>query len=162
MTREMAMAALAVVLAAWPAAAQQVMQIQTIDDPPRLAAYWELGGNAFVSGNLDLLVTPHTSVRAGAIMIPLASDVEGIPWNGLLTVNRLFGDRGKYFEVGAGVVAIHSFDDRMRTYTGPTANLGFRIQTPRRFLRATVAASPPAAKGNGRFPIFGVSFGRTF
>src|SRR5262249_6436875 len=97
------------VLIAQPSAAQQAMQVQRIDAPPRLAVYWELGGSALVSGNLDLLVTPHTSVRAGGFMFPLASDVEGIPWNGLLAVNRLFGDRGTYFEVGAGIVAMHNF-----------------------------------------------------
>lgn len=162
MRRKTAMAAVVVLLAARPTAAQQVMQIQRIDDPPRFAAYWELGGNASLSGNLDLLVAPHTSLRAGAMWIPLASDPDGFPWNGLLTVNQLFGDRGVYFEVGAGAVAIHNFDDRMQTYTGPTANLGLRIQKPHRFLRVTVAASPPASKADGRFLTFGVSFGRTF
>jgi hypothetical protein len=143
------------------ARAQGPMQVQRIDDPPRFAAYWELGGNARVSANVDVLVLPHTSIRAGGILVLLSDDPD-LPWNGLVMVNHLFGDHGHYLETGVGVVAIHHFDDSRATTIGPTATIGYRLQTRQRFLRFGLTPAPPRSDGRRRGPIFAISIGRTF
>jgi hypothetical protein len=152
----------AFILTTWCTAAQAQMQVTRIDDPPRIAAYWELGGSAVFSGNVDVLVADHTSLRAGGLLA-LMSDDPDIPWNALFTVNRLFGANGHYLEVGAGVVAMHRLGFEGRgTAAGTTASIGFRLQTRHQFMRIAVSAAPPRLSGPRASPVMGLSWGRTF
>jgi hypothetical protein len=160
MKRLLIRGALVTIGAGWPSGAVAQMQIQRVDDPPRIAAYWEAGGNAWFSGNVDVLVAPHTSVRVGGLVWP--TDGPDVPWNGLVMVSQLFGGHGHYLEAGVGVVAMHLFDGSSATTVGPTATVGYRIQTERRFARITLTPAPPRSDGGRRRPIFGVSVGRTF
>jgi hypothetical protein len=147
--------------AGWPSRALAQMQIQQIDDPPRVAVFFETGGNAILSGSVDVLVAPHTSVRAGGFMWPFP-DIPAGPWNGLVMVNQLFGGHGHYVEAGVGLVAIHGFDETWGIAVGPTATIGYRIQTRRRFARIGLTPSAPRSDGRRRRPAVGFSIGRTF
>ena len=148
-----------VVGAIWPAEARGQMQIQRIDDPPRFAAYWEFGGNVTLSANLDVLILSHTSVRVGGFLF-LPIDDPHVPRNGIVTINHLIGGHGHYLEIGAGGVATHLIPDHYGA--GPTATIGYRIQTRDRFARVGVTMSPPRTDGRQRGPTAGFSLGRTF
>jgi len=155
----------AIVLAtaiALPAPALAQMQVQRIDDPPRYAAYWEFGGSGIFTGNFDMLVADHTSVRLGGLVFLLSDDPD-VPWNGIATVNRLIGDRGHYLEIGAGLVAQHRWGfDEHATAAALTANVGYRMQTRHGFGRIALSTAPPAPGRKRRWPIAGISWGRTF
>jgi hypothetical protein len=141
--------------------ARAQMQVRQIDDPPPVATYWEFGGNAFLTGNVDLVVK-HNSLRAGGLAW-LLSDDPNIPWNAVLMVSRLFGTGGRYLETGVGVVAMHRFGfDNDMTSVGPTATVGYRLQTRRRFARLGLTLAPPRPDGRRQRPMLGISFGRTF
>jgi hypothetical protein len=146
------------------ARAQGPMQIQRIDDPPRIAAYAELGGSAWLSANVDVLVAPLTYVRFGGFATP--AELTDLPWNALVMVNHLFGSGGHYLETSVGLVAIHGFDHGIgqgRTINmGPTAAVGYRIQTKRHFARIVLTPAPPLSGGRRRGPMIGFSLGQTF
>jgi hypothetical protein len=149
----------------WSSRALAQMQIQRVDDPPRAVAYWELGGNAMLfSGNVDVLVTPHVSVRVGAMLVPFTDD--HVPVAGVLMVNYLAGTNGHYLETGLGVVASNVWHDPHTTLG--TMTLGYRLQKRHQVVRAgftpVFGARPPdwVAPNGHRLPSFGVSFGRTF
>ena len=164
MNRYCAIAVLLMLSGPATARAQGPMQIQQIDDPPRLAAYWEAGGSAWLSANIDVLVAPHTFVRFGGFTTP--AEVADLPWNALVMVNHLFGGDGQYLEAGVGLVAIHGFDHgfgRGPTINmGPTAAVGYRIQTRRHFVRIVLTPAPPRSDERRRGPMIGFSLGRTF
>jgi hypothetical protein len=143
--------------ALWPSSARAQMLIEKIDDPPRVAGYLEFGGNtAAVSLNLDVLVAPHTSIRAGGFAFVFDSDY----WNGLIMVNQLFGRGGDYLEVGAGFVTRGGTD--LRTGAGPTLSAGYRRQSRRSFFRVGVASTASSAGGRGWHPVLAISGGGTF
>jgi hypothetical protein len=137
------------------------MQVQRIDDPPRVAAFWELGGPALFSANIDVMATDHTSVRAGGLALFLTDDTDA-PWSGLAMVNRLFGRDGHYLETGIGVVAMHRFTDVRATAVGATAAIGYRVQTRKQFGRIGLSAPPPRPDGRRSRPVMAISYGRTF
>jgi hypothetical protein len=160
--RRMLIGAVVLVCAGWPVRAHAQMQLEQIDDPPRLALFWELGGNALFSGNLDYLVAEHTSVRVGGFAFPLTDD-SGPPWAAVLTVNQLFGDCGHYLEVGAGWVGLHRFGfDQNTTVWAPTATVGYRVQTRQRFLRVSLTAPAPRPNEPRHHAMIGLSYGRAF
>jgi len=150
-----------VITRAAPAFAQ--MRITEIDDPPRLAFYWEAGGASGFTPNLDLLVAPHTSVRVGGLLYPFTDDGDA-PWTALASVNQLFGQHGHYLEAGVGVVAAHRWlDDTSRaTDSAPFAALGYRLQKKREFMRVGVTTPPPRDDRRSWRPVAAISFGRTF
>jgi hypothetical protein len=140
-----------------PSPARAQMRIERIDDPPRAAAYMEFGGNTGeVSLNLDVLVAPHTSVRAGGFLVAFDSSY----WNGLIMVNQLFGTGGNYVETGAGFVAAGGSD--RATASGATLSLGYRRQTRQTFFRVGAASTAGNVTGRGWHPVIAISGGRTF
>jgi hypothetical protein len=146
----------------WPVRAHAQMQVERIDDPPRLALFWELGGNTLFSGNVDYLVAEHTSVRAGGLAFPVTDDPKQ-PWAAVITVNQLFGDCGRYLEVGAGWVGVHRFGfDQIATVWAPTATIGYRVQTRERFLRVSLTAPAPRPNQPRHHAVIGLSYGRAF
>ena len=159
--RRLLIASLAAAAAMRPATALAQMQISRMDDPPRTAAYFEVGGNAMFSGNVDVLVAPHTSVRVGGFASPLTLNL-GSPWNALLMANQLFGSDGHYVEVGVGIVALHRFDELEATAAGVTSSVGYRIQSKRQFGRVVLTPSPPRADHRRRRAVLGFSYGFTF
>jgi hypothetical protein len=150
----------ALMLSLPPAAAAQ-MRVEQIDDPPPLATYSELGGNAYLSFNVDMLVVPHLSIRAGGFVWPLS--VGKVPWSGVLMMNRLIGTAGHYLEIGAGGAAFNWFQDYDQAATvAATATVGYRYQRDGRIAR--MGFTPIFAPLGGRRwqPNWGVSYGRTF
>jgi hypothetical protein len=162
MRRLIIMAALCGACLARPASAQAQMQIQRMDDPPRLALYWELGGNALFSGNVDYMVADHTSVRLGGLAFPVTDD-PAQPWAAVFTVNHLFGNRGRYLEVGAGWVGLHRYGfDANATASAPTATIGYRMQTRSQFVRVGLTAPAPRPNEPRHHAVLGLSYGRAF
>jgi len=160
--RRVMIATLCAACVGWPAPAQAQMQIQPMDDPPRVAVYWELGGNALFSLNVDYLVGDHTSVRLGGLALPLTDDPDQ-PWAVVFTVNHLFGDHGRYLEVGAGWVGLHRWGfDANATASAPTATVGYRVQTRSQFVRIGLTAPAPRPNEPRHHAVIGLSYGRTF
>ena len=148
---------LVTIAALWPSSARARMQITKIDDPPRLAGYMEFGGNAATASlNLDLLVAPHTSVRAGSLAYVFDSGY----WNSLIMVSQLFGTGGEYLEAGAGFIATGR--DGRSTSAGPTMSIGYRHQARQAFFRVGVASTAASAGGRGWHPMLAISGGGTF
>ncbi len=150
-----------VILRPAPAAAQ--MQITEIDDPPRVAFYWEAGGTAGFAPNIDVLVAPHTSIRAGGLLYPFTDD-GNVPWTALASLNQLFGRSGHYVEAGIGFVAAHRWwDDTSHvTHDAWFAALGYRLQKKRSFMRVGLTTPPPREHPPAWRPVAAISFGRTF
>jgi hypothetical protein len=136
-----------------PSSARAQMLIAKVADPPRVAAYLELGGNTGESLNLDVLVAPHTSVRVGGFAFDAGY------WNSLIMVNQWFGTDGEYLEAGAGLVAT-GLDGRS-TSAGPTVSIGYRHQTRQTFFRVGVASTGTGG-GGGRRPVVAFSVGAAF
>ena len=109
-----------------------------------------------MSLNLDVLVAPHTSVRAGGLLFIFDSTY----WNSLIMVNQLFGTGGHYLEAGAGFVATGSSD--RAAGAGPTVSIGYRHQSRRAFFRIGAASTSSRAGGQGWHPMMAISGGGTF
>jgi len=150
-----------VMTAVRPAPAHAQMQVTRIDEPPRTAAYMEIGGNAKFSTNVDLMIASHTSIRMGGFIWAFTDDGDG-PWNALVMANQLFGSGGHYVEVGVGVVALHRFDNLQATAAGVTSSVGYRVQSRRQFGRIVLTPSAPRADGRRRRAVLGFSYGVAF
>ena len=164
--RPLAMAAVCVICVAGAAhaqtPAQAPVQVTAVDDTPRFAFYWEGGGNALFTGNIDVLVTEHTSIRVGGLTFPV-TDEPPLPWAAVFTINRLFGDDGHFLEVGTGWVGLHRWGfDANETVWAPTATIGYRVQTRSRFLRVGLTAPAPRPHESRHHVVVGLSFGRAF
>jgi hypothetical protein len=159
MKRLVILSVFVVIAAASPAKALAQMQIQQVDDPPRRVMYWEAGGNAQYSANVDVLILSHTSVRAGGLVFIPIEDTH-VPWSGIVMVNQLFGGHGHYLEVGVGTVAMHL--EAGRSANGSTATIGYRLQTRRSFARIGLTPAPPRPDRHRRGPTFGLSLGAAF
>ena len=143
----------------WPTLARAQMQVRQVDDPPPLASYPEFGLDGLdglATLNVELVVK-HTALRAGGFAWLVSAEPD-IPWNAILMVSRLFGSKGRYFDAGVGGVAIHDGVTRIK----PTATVGYRIQTRRRFARVGATLSPPRPGGHRARPGFNFSIGQTF
>jgi hypothetical protein len=166
--RRLVMTAMSVVCAVSSAQAQAqmpppaLMRVTAEEDIPRFAWYWEGGGNALFTGNLDVLVTERTSVRVGGLTFPVNDDPQ-LPWAAVVTVNRLFGDCGNFLEVGVGWVGLHRWGfDENETVWAPTATIGYRRQTRTQFVRFGLTAPPPRPNEQRHHAVLGLSFGRAF
>jgi len=145
-----------------PAAAQ--FQISQVDDPPRLAGYFEVGGASRVSLNMDALVRPELSVRVGGIL-PMASNENDPSWNAIVTVSRLFGSDGSYLETGLGIVWDHNFGSESdpATRAGATASIAYRRQTRHGIGRVGISTPPPRhSPFESWYPVMFFSYGMTF
>ena len=132
------------------------------DTTPRFVWYWEGGGNALFTGNLDVLVTKRTSVRVGGLTFPVSDDPQ-LPWAAVFTVNRLFGDDGHFLEVGVGLVGVHRWGfDANETVWAETATIGYRRQTRSQLLRVGLTAPPPRPNEPRHHAVLGLSYGHTF
>jgi hypothetical protein len=148
--------------------AQRPVSFEKVDDPPRGAAYWELGGNAMIpccTANVDWLMTPHWSIRSGLGVFPYTDDV--VLWGGVLMSNYLIGSHGRYLEAGAGIVK--GTGPGMVVHTGPTVTLGYRLQRRDRLFRVSFTPvlqpftrSFTDPRGKDLIPSFGISWGVTF
>ena len=154
----------------------------------RNAVYLELGGNALIySINVERLISPHVSIRGGAMLLPnLMSGQGDVVKAAPVSVSGLFGKGGHYVEAGAGVVlgvgAISGSEIDFVHGASGTITLGYRRVRGRRILRAgftpvfQIHERPPlrlslgggdsyTVPGTGGRPwqtSFGFSLGRTF
>jgi len=84
---------------------------------PKRIVYFELGGNALFSVNVEDVIADKLTARFGGMLVPGAAIAT-------ITVNKLFGARNQYFVLGLGAT-VGAGETEFKAATA-TATIGYR------------------------------------